>query len=89
MKHKKYDVLHEGSAVFAKDLRARFGKVVYGPESLLVGRVRSLYIKHIMIKVARGSNYQQVKDELYRAFEEFRTLAKYKSILVQFDVDPQ
>ncbi|RLD49102.1 MAG: primosomal protein N' [Bacteroidetes bacterium] len=76
MKHKKYDVLHEGSAVLAKDLRTRFGKVVYGPESPLVGRVRSLYIKHIMIKVARGTNYQKVKDELYVAFEEFRTLAK-------------
>ncbi len=89
MKHKKYDLLHEGSAILAKDLRARFGKVVYGPESPLVGRVRSLYIKHIMIKVARGSNYQKVKDELYTAFEEFRTLAKYKSIIIQFDVDPQ
>jgi len=89
MKHKKYDILHEGSAVFAKDLRARFGKVVYGPESPLVGRVRSLYIKHIMIKVARGTNYQNVKDELYVAFEEFRTLAKYKSIVIQFDIDPQ
>ncbi|RLD88407.1 MAG: primosomal protein N' [Bacteroidetes bacterium] len=89
MKHKKYDVLHEGSAVLAKDLRTRFGKVVYGPESPLVGRVRSLYIKHIMIKVARGTNYQKVKDELYVAFEEFRTLAKYKSIVIQFDVDPQ
>jgi len=89
MKHKKYDVLHDGSAVLAKDLRTRFGKVVYGPESPLVGRVRSLYIKHIMIKVARGTNYQKVKDELYVAFEEFRTLAKYKSIVIQFDVDPQ
>jgi hypothetical protein len=42
-----------------------------------------------MIKVARGSSYQQVKDELFRAFEEFRTLAKFKSIIIQFDVDPQ
>jgi primosomal protein N' (replication factor Y) len=89
MKHKKADVLYEGSAVFGKDLRARFGKMVYGPESPLVGRVRSYYIKHIMIKVARGNSYQQVKDELFRAFEEFRTLAKFKSVLVQFDVDPQ
>ena len=42
-----------------------------------------------MIKVVKGSNYKAVKEELYREFQEFRTLAKYKSILIQFDVDPQ
>ncbi len=89
MKHKKADLLYEGSVIFAKDLRARFGKMVYGPESPLVGRVRSYYIKHIMIKVARGSSYGEVKEELNRAFETFRTLARFKSIVVQFDVDPQ
>ncbi len=68
MKHKKADLLHEASIVFAKELRARFGKMVYGPEYPLVSRIRSLYIKHIMIKVVKGSNYKAVKEELYREF---------------------
>jgi len=89
MKHKKADLLHEGSVVFAKELRARFGKMVYGPEYPLVSRIRSLYIKHIMIKAVKGSDYKAVKKDLLSAFHEFRTLAKYKSILIQFDVDPQ
>jgi len=89
MKHKKADLLHEGSIVFAKELRARFGKMVYGPEYPLVSRIRSLYIKHIMIKAVRGSDYKSVKNDLLNAYQEFRTLAKYKSILIQFDVDPQ
>ncbi len=89
MKHKKAELLHEGSIVFAKELRTRFGKMVYGPEYPLVSRIRSLYIKHIMIKAVRGSDYKAVKKDLLSAFQEFRTLAKYKSILIQFDVDPQ
>ena len=42
-----------------------------------------------MIKAIRGSDYKSVKNDLLNAFQEFRTLAKYKSILIQFDVDPQ
>ena len=89
MKHKKPELLHEGSLVFAKELRNKFGKMLYGPEYPLVARVRSYYIKHIMIKVARGSHYASVKDELNLSLQEFRTLAKYKSILIQLDIDPQ
>jgi len=89
MKHKKPELLHEGSLVFAKELRSKFGKMMYGPEYPLVARVRSYYIKHIMIKVARGSHYASVKDELNLSLQEFRILAKYKSIIIQFDVDPQ
>ncbi len=89
MKHKKANLLHEGSIVFAKELRARFGKMVYGPEYPLVSRIRSLYIKHIMIKVVKGSDYKAVKNDLLSAFQKFRTLATYKSIIIQFDVDPQ
>lgn len=89
MKHKKPELLHEGSLVFAKELRSKFGKMLYGPEYPLVARVRSYYIKHIMIKVARGSHYASVKDEMNQSLQEFRTLAKYKSIVIQLDVDPQ
>jgi primosomal protein N' (replication factor Y) len=89
MKHKKADLLREGAVVFAKELRTKFGKMLYGPEFPLVSRVRSFYIMQIMIKTARGSNYTAVKDELNKSFQEFRSLAKYKSIIIQFDVDPQ
>jgi primosomal protein N' (replication factor Y) len=89
MKHKNVEVLHEGSAVLAKELRNKFGKLLYGPEFPLVSRVRSLFIKHIMIKVVRGSNYHEVKNELIVSVQEFRVLAKYKSIRIQFDIDPQ
>jgi primosomal protein N' (replication factor Y) len=89
MKHKKVDILRDGAIVFSKELRTKFGKMLYGPEFPLVSRVRSFYIMQIMIKAARGSNYSAVKDELNKSFQEFRSLAKYKSIIIQFDVDPQ
>jgi len=89
MKHKKSDILNEGASVFGKYLRAEFGDRIYGPEYPLVGRVRNYYIKQIMLKSARTVDMTVVKDRILHAFEQFRTLAKFKSILVQFDVDPQ
>ena len=42
-----------------------------------------------MIKSPRTADMGLVKNKIYLEFEQFRTLAKFKSILVQFDVDPQ
>jgi primosomal protein N' (replication factor Y) len=89
MKHKDSRILNDGASVFGRQLRAVFGDRVYGPEFPLVGRVRSFYIKQIMIKSIRTSNMADVKNKILAEFEQFRTKAKFKSILVQFDVDPQ
>lgn len=89
MKHKKPETLNEGAAVFAKDLREEFGKLVYGPEYPLVGRVRNYYIKQTMLKIPRGANLGEVKSNIYKSLVRTKTITKFKSIIVQFDVDPQ
>ena len=89
MKHKKSDILNEGAAVFAKDLREKFGNLVYGPEYPLVGRIRNYYIKQTLLKIQRGVNLQEVKNSIQESLIKTRTITKYRSIIVQFDVDPQ
>lgn len=89
MKHKKANVLHEGASIFGRQLRAKFGDRVYGPEYPLVSRIRSYYIKQIMIKNPRNASMATLKEEIMKVFEEFRRLANFKSVIVQFDVDPQ
>jgi len=89
LKHKDSAKLNEGASEFGNRLRGVFGDRVYGPEYPLVARVRSFYIKQIMIKSPRTQKMRLVKDKINMEFEKFRALAKFKSILVQFDVDPQ
>ena len=89
MKHKDAHVLNEGASIFGKQLRAEFGDRVYGPEYPLVGRVKSMYIKQIMLKSFRTADMASVKQKILTIREEFRTLARFKSIWIQFDVDPQ
>ena len=89
MKHKKAEILNEGAAVLTRDLREQFGKLVYGPEYPLIGRIRNFYIKQTVIKIHRGVNLTEVKSNIYRSLLKTKTIAKYRSIIVQFDVDPQ
>lgn len=89
MKHKKAEILNEGAAVFTRDLREKFGKLVYGPEYPLVGRVRNFYIKQTLLKIPRGVNLTDVKSNIYKSLIRTKTVTKYKSIIFQFDVDPQ
>ena len=89
LKHKDPDILNDGAASLGRDFRKRFGKFVYGPEYPLVSRVKNLYIKQLLIKFPRSINSYQVKQRLYESLDQFRLVKEHRSIMVQFDVDPQ
>lgn len=89
MKHKKADLLFEASVMLGKALRAKFGKRVLGPEYPLVSRIRNLYIRQIMIKNPVSNSQVELKERVFEVIEKFRKVAKFKSVLIQFDVDPQ
>lgn len=89
IKHKKSDILNQAAASFTKDLRSKYGKLVYGPEYPLVGRVRNFYIKHTMIKIPKGLNLTKVKNDIYSSVIRTKTSSSFKSIIFQYDVDPQ
>ena len=89
MKHKKAEILNEGATVLTRDLRHKFGKLVYGPEYPLGGRVRNFYIKQTLLKIPRAANLAEVKSYIYSSLIRTKTIAKYRSIIIQFDVDPQ
>lgn len=89
MKHRKPDVLNHAAEVFTRDLRGKYGKLIYGPEYPLVGRVRNYYIKHTMIKIPGGKSLGEVKNYIYDSVIRTKTNAGFKSIIFQFDVDPQ
>ncbi len=89
MKHKKPEILNEAAAVLARDLKARFGSLVYGPEYPMVSRIKNLFIKQILFKIPRNKQQAEKKQQLKQRLDIFKTLPKYKSVRVQVDVDPQ
>ncbi len=89
LKHKKPEVLNKAASVLAKDLRIRFGNLVYGPEYPMVSRIKNLFIKQIMIKIPKNKQQQEKKDLLKKALSDFHKYSDFKSVRIQIDVDPQ
>ena len=89
LKHKKPEVLNVAAAELARDMKARFGKLVYGPEYPMVPRIKNWYIKQIMLKIRRDKHLTQQKALLKTVLEDFRAHTSQKSVLIQVDVDPQ
>ena len=84
-------VLYVGKA---RDLRARIRAYFSQTDSramipFLVSRIRNLYIKQIMVKIERGPNAVQIKDQIKRTIDEFQRMQVYRQVRVIVDVDPQ
>jgi primosomal protein N' (replication factor Y) len=89
LKHRDYKILNKAAGELAADLRSTLGKRVLGPEYPLVSRIKSLYIKQILIKVERGPNVVPFKDQIRKHIEEFQKIQVYRQVRVVVDVDPQ
>lgn len=89
VKHKDLSKLHDISSLFAKNLRAQFGKRVLGPEAPMIGRIRNYYIQTILLKVEKeGISVNKIKEALQRILVDFETLPISKGVVMHIDVDP-
>ncbi|MCF6171413.1 MAG: primosomal protein N' [Bacteroidales bacterium] len=89
MKHKDPRLLAAAALVFGREMRAKFGNRVQGPEPPMVARVRSFYIRQLLLKTPREANQSATKKQILALLGEFRKVTRFKPVMVQFDVDPQ
>ena len=75
----------------AKDLslslRQSFAERVLGPSKPPVGRIQSLYIRHILLKIENNAPIQKVRKIIHQ-HQVVLNNAAYKSVLLHYDVDP-
>ena len=89
LKHKDQNKLNVAAAELARDMKTRFGSLVYGPEYPMVSRIKNWYIKQIMLKIRRNARLTEQKTLLKEVLDNFKSHTSVKSVLVQVDVDPQ
>ena len=89
VKHKDPRILNKAAYNLARMLKNKFQNRVLGPEYPIVSRIKNMYIKHILIKLARGSQIDVAKSIILNKIDNFHKLADYKSVRVVIDVDPQ
>lgn len=74
---------------YAQRLRSIFGGRILGPEYPPVSRIRSFYIKNIILKLERTLSYAKAKEAILRLNEEMYASVPKNHIRIITDVDPQ
>ncbi len=88
LKHRESALLDKAAAELAKQLRAAGAGRVLGPEYPLVGRIKGLYLKNIILKIERGTKGKSDKDKLLPLIDTLLHSPEYKQVVVSIDVDP-
>lgn len=88
LKHRKEDVLEQAATCMAQYLRTGLGERVLGPDKPPVGRIQTLYIKKIVVKIELQVSISKIKDYLLQVQRSVMEDQRFKSLIVYYDVDP-
>ena len=88
VKHSDFLKLNKAANLLAKMISEATKLQIIGPEFPLVGRVKNLYIKDILIKIPRNSNLKAYKSAISQSIDYFGNMPDYKSFKISIDVDP-
>lgn len=88
LKHKEEDLVAEAATLLAEDLRKKLGTRIIGPHLPLVSKIKTLYLRVILIRIERESSPDKIKNTLKETLQHFSAQAIYKSVGIQLDVDP-
>jgi len=87
IKHKKYDYVENASKLLANNLYRKLGKRVLGPSTPIISRIRTYYLREILIKLDKDKdNASKAKQAIKSTIDEMQKT--YKSAIVHVDVDP-
>jgi primosomal protein N' (replication factor Y) len=88
LKHKKEDVVSSAGYELGNKLKSWFGERVLGPDKPAVARVKTLFIRRIIIKLEIGIDYKKVRGYLHHAQEQMIKNPRYGVLQIYYDVDP-
>jgi len=89
MKHHNENVLENASNIMAELTRYSFHNRVLGPDKPLIGRIQSLHIRRIVLKLESHSSIKQAGNILNQIKSQVLSDKRFSSVTIYFDVDPQ
>ncbi len=90
VKNPELQIVEEASVELAQKLRTQLGEGrVLGPESPLIDRIRSQYLKVVSLKLERDKiNLKKVKTLIQGSIKDIIIGKRYKKLVIAIDVDP-
>ena len=86
--HRDMDTVNLAADELVSKLKELLGKRVLGPEFALIPRIKNLYHKKILLKIAREESPAKVKKKIFELISRMQNNDAYKAVKVQADVDP-
>jgi primosomal protein N' (replication factor Y) len=89
LKHKKSDVADRAAKFFGDCLRHKLGKRILGPAIPAISRIRTYYLRDIMIKIAKNSDQlEYIKQFIVDIQNHLKAQKGFSNVRVITDVDP-
>ncbi len=89
LRHRDNDVLDHIAADMVHYLHTAFGNErILGPAQPPVGRVHSMYIRQIIIKMEQGTSVSKVRQTLLAIQQQTLALPYSNGVIIHYDVDP-
>lgn len=94
LKHRDSNVVETAGIELASRLRASQGAVfqsgtnVLGPDKPVVARIKTLFIRKIMLKIPVNAPLSAIRQHVRSTVSQLLTDPRYKSLQIHFDADP-
>lgn len=88
LKHKNKILVHNSATKLVSMLSDYFQNNVLGPETPVISKIQSYYIKNILIKIEREKSKKKAKNNIRQNINSLKKTDEYKSVLISTNVDP-
>lgn len=88
LRHRDYEKVKEAAFWIYNVLSQQLDVPVLGPEEPAVSRIRSEYIRTVMVKIPQGPNLGAAKRVISRSLESFEAVPQYRPVKVTVNADP-
>ncbi len=87
LRHKNFDRVDAGANWLGKSLTNTFKELVLGPSTPAISRIRSYYIRTLIVKIPQKKSLKKTKQQLFSIKNTFQAVKDFRSIRFNIDVD--
>ena len=88
LKHKDEVIVQNTANTLAQNLKQVFGARSSSAVVPIIGRVQSLYVRHILIRIERNASITKAKQLLQAQIQHLHQQEQHKSVMMILDIDP-
>ena len=88
LKHKDEHTVTQSANSLANNLQQVFGRRCSSTITPIIGRVQSLYVRHILIRIERSASITKAKQIIQTQIQHLHQQETHKNVTIFLDIDP-